>query len=409
MVKQITDQGWDMVEVRVHQVSVRVPAGEQARGRSSVAESAGAFTGTVPNLTPAERALADSTAGPALDHVDLLLYDGETVAVLGPSGCGKTTLLRVVAGLQRPDSGEVWFGEKEVTPLPAGERGIGMVFQNYALYPHMVGRSNLGFFFKVHHRDQEIDERVREVAQVLGVGFTDLLDRRPGQLSGGQQQRLAIGRAIIRQPTVFLFDEPLSNLDARLRQTTRVELKRLLRRFAITALYVTHDQTEALALGDRLAVMRRGRVEQIGSYRQVYGDPVSLFVATFVGTPPCNILPADIRQGTLSIGAMRMDGVPASRVHSGPVLAGMRPEAMTLATPGHAAASTLPMSVERNDHLPSGHFRLVTGRVAEREVIARLARTSEADELHPGDSVALTVAPQDVLLFDVEDGRRLRT
>ena len=397
-----------MTEVRVHQVSVSVPAGEQARGRVQVAESAGATVNATAQLFPAERELIIGANGPALDHVDLVVHEGETVAVLGPSGCGKTTLLRVVAGLQRPDSGEVWFGDQEVTRLPAGERGIGMVFQNYALYPHMKGSGNLGFFFKVHHRDQELDERVREVARILGVGFAELLDRRPGQLSGGQQQRVAIGRAIIRQPAVFLFDEPLSNLDARLRQTTRVEIKRLLRRFGITALYVTHDQTEAMALGDRLAVMRGGKVEQIGQYRQVYADPVSLFVATFVGMPPCNVLPGELQRGTLLIGSMALGGVPGAQVHRGTVLAGIRPEALALALPEDVTGPPFRITIERVDGLPSEHSRLVTATIAGRSVMARLDRAGMAEDLRPGDALALTVAPEDVLLFDANDGRRLR-
>lgn len=397
-----------MTEVRVHQVSVSVPAGEQARGRVQVAESAGATVSATAQLFPAERELVSVGNGPALDHVDLVIHDGETVAVLGPSGCGKTTLLRVVAGLQRPDSGEVWFGDQEVTRLPAGDRGIGMVFQNYALYPHMKGSGNLGFFFKVHHRDQELDERVREVAQILGVGFAELLDRRPGQLSGGQQQRLAIGRAIIRQPTVFLFDEPLSNLDARLRQTTRVEIKRLLRRFGISALYVTHDQTEAMALGDRIAVMRGGRVEQIGQYRQVYADPVSLFVATFVGMPPCNVLPGELQRGTLFIGSLPLNGVPGAHVHSGTVLAGIRPEALSLALQEDFEVPAFQITVERVDGLPSEHARLVTATIAGRSIVARLGHAGGAEDLRPGDGLALTVAPEDVLLFDATDGRRLR-
>jgi ABC-type sugar transport system ATPase subunit len=397
-----------LAEVRVHQVSVRVPAGEQARAAPRQPESVGPVAGLTAALAPAELALSAPASGPALDHVDLVLHDGETVAVLGPSGCGKTTLLRVVAGLQRPDRGEVWFDDQEVTALPAGERGIGMVFQNYALYPHMKGRGNLDFFFKVHHRDKEIEDRVNEVAQILGVGFKELLDRRPSQLSGGQQQRVAIGRAIIRQPTVFLFDEPLSNLDARLRQTTRVEIKRLLRRFGISALYVTHDQTEAMALGDRIAVMRRGRVEQIGSYRQVYADPVSLFVATFLGSPPCNIVPAELGQGTLHIDALALAGVPGSRVHNGKVLAGIRAEAFTLGLSGTGRGPTFRCIVQRVEGLPSEHSRLVTTVIGGRSVVARVGRSAEAEDLRAGDAISLTVSPDEVLLFDAVDGQRLR-
>ena len=198
----------------------------------------------------------------AIDGVSLHIRDGESVAILGPSGCGKSTMLRVVAGLIRlddPNSGTIRYGEEDWTELGAKERRVGIVFQNYALYPHMHSKKNLGFFFKMHKREEEVDERVEIVAQIMGVGFDQLLDRRPKALSGGQQQRVAIARCIVRDPTVFLFDEPLSNLDAKLRSRTRVEIKRLLRRFNITTVYVTHDQTELRPWATGLPSCRPGR------------------------------------------------------------------------------------------------------------------------------------------------------
>jgi ABC-type sugar transport system ATPase subunit len=277
-----------------------------------------------------------------------------------------------------------------------------MVFQNYALYPHMESRGNLGFFFKIRHREREIDDRVRETARVLGVGFEDLLERRPSQLSGGQQQRVAIGRCIIRDPSVFLFDEPLSNLDAKLRQATRVEIKRLLRRFAISALYVTHDQTEALALGDRIAVMRRGRIEQVGTSGELRDQPATLFVATFLGAPSCNLLPGEIERGVLHVAGLAISGVPAARVHSGPVVVGIRPDALMLvAEPGPAA---LRGEVEAVEYLPSERTVAASLKVAGRSVVARLDRQLE---LAAGDRLALAVSPDQVLLFDPSDGRRL--
>jgi ABC-type sugar transport system ATPase subunit len=227
----------------------------------------------------------------AMDQVDLLISDGETISLVGPSGCGKTTLLRVVAGLLDPDEGEIYFDGKPMVGVQAKDRGIGMVFQSYALYPHMKGEGNLAFFFKVRHRpDEEMMERIRITSEIMGIGFELLLSRKPGTLSGGQQQRVAIGRCIVRDPSLFLFDEPLSNLDAKLRSSTRVEIKRLLQHFHITAIYVTHDQTEAITLGDRIGVMRAGKIEQLGTYHEIMENPVNAFVAGFLGLPPMNLL-----------------------------------------------------------------------------------------------------------------------
>ncbi|MHB1317750.1 MAG: ABC transporter ATP-binding protein, partial [Anaerolineae bacterium] len=245
-----------------------------------------------------ERVTAQSDALPrgtgditALEDVTLTIEDGETLAVIGPSGCGKSTLLKVIAGLESPQSGRVLYDGRDMAGIRPGDRGIGMVFQSYALYPHMKGEGNLGFFFRIHKRPtEEMMERIRITADIMGLGFDDLLPRSPKTLSGGQQQRVAIGRCIVRDPSLFLFDEPLSNLDAKLRSRTRVEIKRLLRRFAITSVYVTHDQIEAIALGDRLAVMRVGRIEQVGTYQELRERPANTFVAGFVGMPSMNLV-----------------------------------------------------------------------------------------------------------------------
>jgi ABC-type sugar transport system ATPase subunit len=226
----------------------------------------------------------------ALDHLSLTIADGETLSIVGPSGCGKSTLLRVVAGLDSEFKGQVLYDGKDMRDVPPRDRYIGMVFQNYALYPHFQGHGNLSFFFRIHKKtDEETEERIRATSEIMGIGFDELLKRKPGTLSGGQQQRVAIGRAIVRNPVLFLFDEPLSNLDAKLRVQTRIEIKRLLRRFQITAIYVTHDQVEATTLGDKIAVMREGRIEQAGTYRELMDEPATAFVAGFLGQPPMNL------------------------------------------------------------------------------------------------------------------------
>jgi ABC-type sugar transport system ATPase subunit len=229
-----------------------------------------------------------------LNGMDLSIPDGKTFAVVGPSGCGKSTLLRVIAGLQEY-KGHVYYDDEDIAPVPPGDRYIGMVFQNYALYPHFKGKGNLGFFFKMHNApDSVTEERIRVTSEIMGIGFSELLKRKPGTLSGGEQQRVAIARAIVRKPRVFLFDEPLSNLDAALRLKTRVEIRRLLSRFGITAVYVTHDQQEAAAIADKIAVMREGRIEQVDSYNGLLTKPESIFVADFMGSPPMNIFPPGI-------------------------------------------------------------------------------------------------------------------
>jgi ABC-type sugar transport system ATPase subunit len=267
----------------------------------------------------------------ALDHVDLTVPDGETLAIVGPSGCGKSTLLRIVAGLDPGFTGRVLYDDQDMREVPPRDRYIGMVFQNYALYPHFEGHGNLSFFFRLHRRtDEETEERIRATSEIMGIGFDELLKRRPGTLSGGQQQRVAIGRAIVRDPVLFLFDEPLSNLDAKLRVQTRIEIKRLLRRFQITAIYVTHDQVEAITLGDRIAVMREGQIEQVGTYQELMDRPATAFVAGFVGQPPMNLFAGGtVREGRVCWENAEL-AVPARvrpHVHEGQLLTvGARPE-----------------------------------------------------------------------------------
>jgi ABC-type sugar transport system ATPase subunit len=234
----------------------------------------------------------------ALDHVNLTIPNGQTFVIVGPSGCGKSTLLRVVSGIEKNYTGQVLFDGEDVQNVPPGERYIGMVFQNYALYPNFNGEGNLSFFFQMHKiPDEETRERIRYTSELMGIGFKELLPRRPGTLSGGEKQRVAIGRAIVRGPRLFLFDEPLSNLDAKLRVQTRSEIKRLLHRFGITSLYVTHDQVEAIALADEIVVMHEGKIQQVGTYQSLMEHPVNTFVAGFLGLPPMALFPGGVISG----------------------------------------------------------------------------------------------------------------
>ena len=295
--------------------------------------------------------------------------------------------------------------------VPPKERHIGMVFQNYALYPHFTGKGNLGFFFRVRKApDEEAEQRIRVTSEIMGIGFDELLGHRPGVLSGGEQQRVAVARALVRNPRLFLFDEPLSNLDAKLRVQTRVEIKRLLRRFQITAIYVTHDQVEALALGDLVAVMRAGRVEQVGAYQELRQNPANAFVAGFLGTPPMNLLPGGVvRDGGLHLGEMVVplpDGV-ADRVHAGQrVTLGVRPEAARLAL----GDPSLPSGV----HL-RGMVEVVEPDFAHRTQLASVCTGPLSyaaigpleGSLNTGDEVEVVFRTDRLYFFDGESERRI--
>ncbi|MGZ4388680.1 MAG: ABC transporter ATP-binding protein [Gaiellaceae bacterium] len=264
----------------------------------------------------------------AVDNVNLTIGDGEFIVLVGPSGCGKTTLLRSIGGLERVTGGRILIGDRDVTTLAPGARDIAMVFQNYALYPHMTVRQNLGYGLKVRHTPKkEAKQRVEEVAKLLGL--SELLDRRPRALSGGQMQRVAMGRAIVREPAAFLMDEPLSNLDAKLRVGMRTSLQQLHSRLGTTTVYVTHDQVEAMTLGQRVAVMREGRIQQVDVPQRLYEEPANLFVAAFIGSPAMNLARATLEQDAVVFGDLRLPLDPARRPTNGlrDVVVGIRPEA----------------------------------------------------------------------------------
>lgn len=334
----------------------------------------------------------------AVDHVSLKLATGQVLAVLGPSGCGKSTLLRLVAGLTEPDSGRVLYDDTDLRQIPLEDRGIGMVFQDGALIPHWDVRQNIGFFLWLRKREEEVPERVRRISQITGIGLEKLLDRRPRQLSGGERQRVGIARALARDPRVFLFDEPFSNLDAKLRTQARIELKKLLHEFPVTSIYVTHDQVEALSLAQRIAVMRQGKLEQVGDYETLYRNPVNLFVATFMGTPTMNLFQGVVRhhhwEGTsfqgLPIRGDLEDGTP--------ITMGARAEHILLRSLGAPARVTS----------ATPHFgeRLQVVEVEnERERWTLFAPLDERITI--GDQVSCTLVQEECLFFDPSTGQRV--
>lgn len=338
----------------------------------------------------------------ALDGVSLFVEDGETVAIVGPSGCGKTSLLRAVGGLIPVSSGAVYFDDDDVTEYSPKERLIGIVFQNYALYPHMESRRNLGFFFKMHKRETELPERVELTCKIMGEGFEALLDRKPKTLSGGQKQRVAIARCIIREPRVFLFDEPLSNLDAKLRSQTRVEIKRLLRRFGITAIYVTHDQTEAIALGDRIAVMQSGRIVQIGNYAEIYERPATKFVAGFFGIPPMNLISGIVREGRVICGdrEIEVEGDSIRTLEGEAVTLGIRPEHLELETGDRPNSFTLEVDIIQK--LVSERNQLVTFLMGEYDLVGKF---DLGEQFHRGGGARVAFRKENIRIFDSREIR----
>jgi sn-glycerol 3-phosphate transport system ATP-binding protein len=341
----------------------------------------------------------------ALKEFDLKVEDGEFVILVGPSGCGKSTALRLLAGLDTPSSGQVWVGGSEVTRHGPGERDIAMVFQNYALYPHMSVYRNLAYGLRQRKTPKrEIDRRVHEMGDILGI--TELLDRKPAQLSGGQRQRVAMGRALVREPRAFLLDEPLSNLDAKLRGQVRAELKRLHQRLGITSIYVTHDQVEAMTLGDRICVMNQGEVQQLGSPQDVYEHPANVFVAGFMGSPAMNLLPATVEDGQVVLGGHALRRAPAGHPE---VLVGIRPESLRIASERHQG-----IRVTVDFHEPLGSHALVhcvvghaSVGVIEDSSAGLVVQADAGIKPRPGERLTLTAEPRHVYLFDAETGAAL--
>jgi multiple sugar transport system ATP-binding protein len=369
----------------------------------------------------------------AVDDVSLSTEDGEFMVLVGPSGCGKSTILRVIAGLEEVTAGEVYIGEQQVTDLPAKSRDIAMVFQNYALYPHMTVEQNIGFGLKLRGVPRsEIKRRVAEVASTLAMA--PLMARKPAALSGGQRQRVAMGRAIVREPKAFLMDEPLSNLDAKLRVQMRAELARMRDRLRTTTIYVTHDQTEAMTLGDRVAVLRDGKLQQVATPTELFNHPVNLFVAAFIGSPSMNLVEARVTNGTVSFGAYSLPippGLELSGHAGGAVVLGVRPSDFEDADVWSSDLPTIEARVDVTEELGSEVHLLFTvdappiitedtlaAATAEEgdEVIPLIAAegkssfTAQVDArtaARPGGLVRLSIDPRRLYFFNRETGLAL--
>ncbi len=334
--------------------------------------------------------------------ISLDIKDGEFIVIIGPSGCGKSTLLRMVAGLEHITSGELVIGDRVVNQLEPKDRDCAMVFQNYALYPHMTVFDNMAYGLKIRGVDRaEIERRVNEAAQMLELN--GLLSRRPRQLSGGQRQRVAMGRAIVREPSVFLFDEPLSNLDAKLRVQTRLQIQKLHRRLKTTSLYVTHDQVEAMTLAHRMIVMNAGRAEQVGTPQEVYDDPATMFVANFIGSPPMNLIHGQVSADGLHFeyeGGVLLLPTPCRKLAGRKTVLGVRPEHVTLMPAGGLGT----FDVEMVEALGADH--LVHGTLLGQNVVFRV--DNHAFIPQAGERSRLTFDSQHVYWFDPETSARIR-
>ena len=335
----------------------------------------------------------DFTGTRAVDTGELTILDGKLTGLLGPSGCGKSTLLYLISGLQKPTSGRIYFGDRDVTDLPPEKREIGLVFQNYALYPHMTVAQNIAFpLVNRKVKKAEIRERTAKMASLVQI--EELLNRKPNQLSGGQQQRVAIARALVKLPEILLLDEPLSNLDARLRLEMREEIRRIQTETGVTTVFVTHDQEEAMSITDEIILMKKGVVQQQCGPQQMYLDPVNQFVASFLGSPPIDYFRFPLRDGRLWI--TEGYSLPMDVRHEGGILTGIRPEAW-------GRGDALQVQIQTVEH--RGKDTLITFGLAGTRARALLDIT---DTVRPGETIGVTLRPQFLYLFDAESGVRIR-
>jgi multiple sugar transport system ATP-binding protein len=340
---------------------------------------------------------------PAVPGIDLEIGDGEFMVLVGPSGCGKSTTLRMLAGLEEVNDGKIFIGDRDVTHVPPKDRDIAMVFQNYALYPHMSVADNMAFALKMAKvPTEERNKRVADAAKILGL--EEFLERKPKALSGGQRQRVAMGRAIVRNPQVFCMDEPLSNLDAKMRVQTRTDIAKLQADLGVTTVYVTHDQVEAMTMGDRVAVMKLGLLQQVATPLELYDRPVNLFVAGFIGSPQMNLIEATAVEGQAKIGEYLVPVDPtASKKMQGNITVGVRPEAWRLVG---GSDQGLPVSVTVVEELGADAFVYGTSGV-EGTPSNIIVRVSGRDAVHKGDVIHVTTDPKSVHVFDTETGERL--
>jgi multiple sugar transport system ATP-binding protein len=340
---------------------------------------------------------------PAVPGIDLEIGDGEFMVLVGPSGCGKSTTLRMLAGLEEVTSGNIYIGDRDVTHTPPKDRDIAMVFQNYALYPHMTVADNMGFALKMAKVPKEEQrKRVAEAARILGL--EEYLERKPKALSGGQRQRVAMGRAIVRSPQVFCMDEPLSNLDAKMRVATRTDIAKLQADLGVTTVYVTHDQVEAMTMGDRVAVMKDGYLQQVDSPLNLYDRPVNLFVAGFIGSPQMNLMAGRAAEGKVQLGnyAVPVDPVAAQRM-GGNVTVGVRPENWRVVSENEGG---LPVKVTVVEELGADNYVYGTSDV-EGVPSTIIIRVTGRGRIHKGEMMYVTTDPQHVHVFDTESGERL--
>ena len=349
--------------------------------------------------------LYPGTTKPAVDEIDLHIADGEFLVLVGPSGCGKSTTLRMLAGLEEVNAGRILIGDRDVTHVPPKDRDIAMVFQNYALYPHMTVAENMGFALKIAGvAKEERAERVLEAAKLLDL--EPYLDRKPKALSGGQRQRVAMGRAIVRQPQVFLMDEPLSNLDAKLRVQTRTQIASLQRRLGVTTVYVTHDQTEALTMGDRIAVLKDGILQQVGSPRDLYESPSNIFVAGFIGSPAMNFVPAAVVDGGIQFGNTvgQVDAASLKNAKGHEVTVGVRPEDLVVSSNGKG----LQVEIDVVEELGADGYLYGRANVNGTDVNITV-RVDGRNHPNRGDKVFVEPVAKHIHVFDSETGLRLST